>query len=86
MLRSILMTLLPLLLPLIVYLAWRLVYGSERLPEWAQQVPWVPLLSAGVVLAALTLGIWRLTTNAPAGSHYVPPRFEDGKMVPGHFE
>lgn len=85
MLRSVLMTLLPLLLPLIVYSAWRLVYGNERLPDWAQQVPWVPLLSIGIVLAALTLGTWRLTSNAPAGSEYAPPHMENGKLVPGTF-
>ncbi|MCA8927745.1 MAG: hypothetical protein KDC18_06720 [Alphaproteobacteria bacterium] len=85
MLRSVLMTLLPLLLPLIVYSAWRLVYGNERLPDWAQQVPWVPLLSIGIVLAALTLGAWRLTSNVPAGSEYEPPHMENGKLVPGTF-
>jgi len=80
------MTLLPFLLPLIVYFAWRLVYGTDRLPEWAQQVPWVSLLSVGIVLAALTLGVYRLTSNEPAGRHYVPPRMEDGTIVPGHFD
>lgn len=86
MLRSVVMTLLPLLLPLAVYFAWRIVYGNERLPQWAQEVPWVPLLSIGVVLAALTLGVWRFNSGAPPGSEYVAPHYENGTLVPGHFK
>ncbi len=85
MLRSVVMTLLPLLLPLAVYFAWRVVYGNDRMPEWAREVPWVPLLSIGVVLAALTLGVWRFNSGAPPGSQYVPPHYEDGILIPGHF-
>lgn len=86
MMRSVLMTLLPLILPLAIYFAWRIVYGTDRMPAWAQDVPWVSLLSIGIVLAALTLGAWRLTSNAPPGSEYVPPHYDDGTFVPGHFK
>ena len=86
MARSLLITLLPLLLPLAIYFAWRAVYGNERLPAWAERVPWVSLLSIGLVLAALTLGVWRLQTGAPAGSTYVAPHYENGRLIPGHFK
>lgn len=86
MARALLITLLPLILPLLLYFSWRMVYGNERLPKWAQDVPWVTLGSIGLVLAALALGVWRLTTDADPGSVYEPPRFEDGQIVPGRFK
>jgi hypothetical protein len=86
MARSLLITLLPLLLPLAMYFAWRAVYGTARLPAWAEQVPWVSLLSIGLVLAALTLGVFRLQTGAPPDSQYVPPHYENGTLIPGHFK
>jgi hypothetical protein len=84
--RAVLMTLLPLLLPLAIYFAWRVVYGNERLPEWARTVPWISLGIIGLVLVALTLGTWRLMNGAPPGSEYVSPHYEDGRFVPGHFK
>jgi hypothetical protein len=86
MARGVLMTLLPLLLPLAMYFAWRVVYGNDRMPKWAQDVPWVSLGIIGLVLAALTLSTWRLLDSAPPGSRYVSPHYENGRFVPGHFE
>ena len=86
MARGLLMTLLPLLLPAALYFAWRVVYGNDRLPAWAQNVPWISLAIIGLVLAALTLGTWRLLDGAPPGSKYISPHYENGRFVPGHFE
>ena len=84
--RSVLMTLIPLLVPLIIYFAWRAVFGTERMPQWARNVPWVLLGLIGVALVAMTLSTWRFTTGAAPGSEYVPPHYEDGRFVPGQFK
>lgn len=39
-----------------------------------------------VVLTAASLLILTQFDRAPAGSTYVPPHVEDGRVVPGHFE
>lgn len=86
MLRVAIMALLPILLPALIYFAWRAVYGTDRAPQWAQGVPWVSLGLIGLILGALSLGTWRLMDGAPPGSEYVSPHYEDGQFVPGHFK
>jgi hypothetical protein len=51
---------------------------------------WPPRILAGLLAAALILVFGSLVllaqfSGAPAGSHYVSPHVEDGKLVPGHF-
>tara|TARA_R110002096_G_scaffold352264_2_gene545269 strand:- start:154 stop:414 length:261 start_codon:yes stop_codon:yes gene_type:complete len=86
MLRGAMMTLLPLIIPVLIYFAWRAVYGTDKMPEWAENVPWISLGTIGLVLAALTLGTWRIMDGAPPGSEYVAPHYEDGRFVPGQFK
>ena len=80
--RFILQYLLPLLLPLLVYLGF--VWLSRgRSQAWLAETPWVPLLAAGAVLTALSLIAWSLFTGASTEALYVPPHVEDGELVPG---
>ena len=84
MLRVLLQYLLPLLLPFLVYAAY-VALAQGRLPDWLglSDRQWIVLGSAGVVLLAISLATWSLMTGAPPEETYIPPRFEDGRIVPG---
>jgi hypothetical protein len=81
MARILLQYLLPLLLPFLVYIAW-VAFTRGRRPGWLDDTPWVPLLSAGVVLLGASLFGWSLTVGDPPGARYRPPHFEGGRVVP----
>lgn len=82
MLRILLQYLVPLLLPFLVYGAY--VYLTRgRTPAWMDETPWLVLAAVGVGLMAVSLVGWGLMSGAPAESIYLPPRFEDGRVVPG---
>jgi Family of unknown function (DUF6111) len=81
MLRILLQYLLPLLLPFLVYLAY-VALARGYAPGWLNDAPWPHLAVAGVVLMAISLFTWGLMSGAPADHVYVPPRFEDGRVVP----
>lgn len=80
--RFIITYLLPLVLPLVVYL---LVVWATRgqHPGWLDQTPWLVLLGAGVALLALSLIGWSLLSGASPTKVYVPPHMEGGEVVPG---
>jgi uncharacterized membrane protein len=92
MLRVLLEYIIPIALPSLLYLAW-LVYENGRvarggtgvLRRW-QEGPWAWLFAAGVALAVIaTILISTLGGYGTAG-RYVPPRVEDGRVVPGYVE
>jgi len=84
MIRILLTIVLPLLLPTLLYLLW--LAASRRaafaMPVPWRDMPWVWLAAAGIVLAALLL----FFINVRVGSQgaYVPPKYIDGRIVPGH--
>ncbi|MGH6904304.1 MAG: DUF6111 family protein [Geminicoccaceae bacterium] len=84
MLRVLLQYLLPLLLPFLVYAAY-VALAQGRLPDWLglSDRQWIVLGSAGVVLLAISLATWSFMTGAPPEETYIPPRFEDGRIIPG---
>jgi len=89
--RVILIRLLLLVLPVLVYLAWR--YWSHRRALASGQPgldlkegPWLWLILAGAALAIGSLVLLRLTAGEPPGGAYVPPRLEDGRIIPGHID
>ena len=81
--RQALSILLPLLAPTLLYLYLKSRSGTPALVA-ARNAPRIWLAVAGTGLAALILSVIALTSGAPAGSDYRPPRMEDGKIVPGH--
>lgn len=83
MLRFLLQYLLPLVLPFLIWFGY-VALSQGRSMDWLDRTPWVPLAIAGVVLLAISLVTWSLMTGAPREAIYVPPRFEDGQLVPGH--
>lgn len=90
MVRVLFTYLLPLLLPIAVYLAWTWIAGKgERRPEdpprWYEG-PWFWLIVAGFVLMAAVMGATAFLQGGDPASTYVPPHMEDGGIVPGGFK
>lgn len=88
MLREILTLVVPLLLPTVVYLVWlRAARWSE--PDGAagwSKLPWVWLAAIGVALTAVVLVVVTVGFGTAMPGTYVAPRYEGGKIVPGHIE
>jgi hypothetical protein len=88
---------LPLVLPTVLYLVWLRVShwspGASQEPErgetetvrWSA-LPWLWLAAAGAVLLALVLFVVTVHFGSSQPGTYVPPRSEDGRIVPGHIE
>jgi hypothetical protein len=92
MLRVFLTIVLPLLLPTAIYVAWLTVL------QWSAQdvtpaegvhwtaLPWVWLAAAGVALLVIVLVTVTVHFGEPETGTYVPPRYENGRIAPGHLE
>ncbi len=88
MTRILLQYLLPLLLPMAIYLLWAW-FARKRQAAGApayrlQDGPWFWLILAGIVLATGGLVFTALTGGEEPGGSYSAPRWEDGRIVPGH--
>jgi uncharacterized membrane protein YdcZ (DUF606 family) len=84
MLKKIIFTVIPFLLPFILYVAyWFIARRREKLS--AGQVPWIWLTGAGAALSLVTVAVLIQSTGAPPGSEYIPPRMEDGVLKPGEY-
>jgi hypothetical protein len=88
MLRVLLTVVLPLLLPTAIYVAW--IAATPRAPRresvrlGARSLVWLVL--AGVALLAAVLVTVSVHFGEPVRGRYVPPRYENGKIVPPHIE
>jgi hypothetical protein len=100
MLRVFSTIVLPLLLPTALYLVWlRVAYWSQRGAHqggqpgsqpggrvpWAT-LPWVWLAGAGALLLALVLFVVTVHFGTSQPGVYVPPRWVNGQIIPGHVE
>ena len=87
MLRVLLTIVLPLVLPTALYLAWiRMMQGAEGgQPRW-RALPWVWLVGAGTLLLIVVLVVVNVHFGKSESGVYVPPRWENGRIVPGHVE
>lgn len=87
MLRVLLTIVVPLVLPTAIYLAWmRLTEsrtGGGR--RWGA-LPWVWLAATGTVLLVIVLFVVNVHFGSPQQGVYVPPRWENGQLIPGHIE
>jgi hypothetical protein len=82
-LLAILEVLVPLLLPVAIYVLvtrWR---AGQPLPPWLAEGPWPWLAGAGLLLLAAALGFWGLLGANEPGAPYTPARLEGGRLVPG---
>jgi hypothetical protein len=90
MIRKLITVAVPLLAPVALYLLWswqlrRRGKDGEAIEDpfsW-HEVPWVWLGAIGTALLAATLVISTLVWHEGVGGDYTPPRFEDGKRIPG---
>jgi cytochrome bd-type quinol oxidase subunit 2 len=84
MIRILLTIVLPLLLPTLLYVLWLTASRRAALatPAPWRDLPWVWLAAAGVVLAALLLFFINIRVGSQGA--YVPPKYIDGRVVPGH--
>jgi len=90
MARILLTVVLPIVLPLLLYLGYarmvrrqRQSSGGEDLAPW-QKGPWSWLMLSGIGLVIVILAIYRLTTGLPPGTEIEAPRTVDGVVVPSH--
>jgi hypothetical protein len=88
--RILLHYVLPLVLPAVLYLGWVMVVRRrgqtvEESLAALRQGPWFWLALAGFVLMAAGLAVFGLTSGSRPDADYAPPRYEDGKVVPGGF-
>lgn len=86
MTRILLTVVLPLLLPTLLYLLWLLAAQRASLAAPAQwrALPWPWLVGIGLVLVAAMLYFIGTRVGGEAQGVYVPPRYIDGRIVPGH--
>lgn len=86
--RVLLTIVLPLLLPTALYLVWvttlRRPHPNGAAPRTA--LPWVWLAGAGIALLAIVLFVVTVHFGARQEGIYVPPRWQNGHIVPGHIE
>jgi hypothetical protein len=88
MLRVLLTIILPLLVPTALYVLWIFVLRSpdrNQRMSWTA-MPWAWLAGAGVVLLVLVLFVVTVHFGASQEGEYVPPRWENGHVIPGHLE
>lgn len=91
MTRILLTYVVPLFLPAALYILYvvaarRIMTGQGEAAAQLRRLPWLWLAAAGVVLMGISLAAYSLTTGGDSHRAYVPPRVEDGKVVPGHLE
>ena len=84
MIRIILQIAVPLLLPTVAYMLWAR-YSRRHTMADLRRGPWLWLIGAGLLLVAASAAAWIAIEDQPPGAEYVPPHFEDGKLIPGHF-
>jgi hypothetical protein len=86
--RVLLTIVLPLLLPTALYLVWVTTLRRSRrngMTLWTA-LPWMWLAGAGIGLLAIVLFVVTVHFGAPQEGVYVPPRLQNGHIVPGHIE
>jgi Family of unknown function (DUF6111) len=88
MLRVVLTIALPLLLPTGLYMLWILALRPQEergAPGWAG-LPWAWLAGAGALLLAVVLLVVTVGFGTAQRGAYVPPRYRNGHIIPGHIE
>ena len=90
MIRHLITIAIPLLAPVALYLlySWHLQRKGGQTGDdpfsW-KEIPWIWLIVAGLTLMSATLLASTFISRNPDAQQYEPPRFEDGKRVPGKF-
>ena len=90
MTRILLHYVLPLALPAVLYVGWALIArrrGQTVAESLAglRQGPWFWLILPGFALMIAGLIAFGLLSGSGPDDDYAPPRYEDGKVIPGGF-
>ncbi len=80
--RVFLQYVLPIIAPAALYILWLVMRGKGRKIPALEDGPWFWLIVAGFVLAAVSVISYGVTSGHDPSSQYVPPHYEDGKVVP----
>jgi hypothetical protein len=86
MLRVFLTIVLPLALPSIIYFCWVGLAQPAGRQDRSSAMLLVWLIGIGVVLLALVLVTVTVHFGTAQQGTYVPPRWENGRVVPGHID
>ena len=90
MMRQLITIAVPLLAPLALYLVYTWTVRSRGGAEsddpfsW-KEIPWIWLGVCGAALLGVTLVLTSILWHGNVDKVYEPPRFEDGKRVPGRY-
>jgi Family of unknown function (DUF6111) len=85
MARLLFQYLLPLVLPILLYVSY-IYLSNGNTPGWIRRAPWAVLIGVGAALVGVSLVAWGLFEGAEPGLTYVPSHVdEDGRVVPGTF-
>ena len=87
--RVLLAYLLP-FVPVLAYIVWlavarRKVATAAGAPPW-RQGPWSWLVAAALLAGAIGVLALAFVDGADPSAKYVPPSYQGGAFVPGHFE
>jgi hypothetical protein len=82
MIGTMLRILLPMLAPFVAFFAWRLLVTRGR--GLLDNTPWFLLTIASLLMAIGGFATLALLPGAVGQGEWVPPRLEDGRIVPGH--
>ena len=88
MLRVVLAIIVPLAAPTGLYLLWIIVSrpeGADGVLRWSS-LPWLWLAAAGAALLGAVLFLVTVRFGTPQNGVYVPPRYINGQIVPGHVD
>jgi len=87
MIRIILINLFLLLLPFIIYFAYLyLVKGGRDKNEPINFAPLIALFGVGLILMMGAIAYFIQFESGEPGQRYIPPRVEDGVLIPGRLE
>jgi hypothetical protein len=87
MIRVVLVNLLFLFFPALIYFSYVYLRSREKPDEpILSNAPIFWLLAAGVLLMLASLVIFGKWEGGSPGQRYVPPRIQDGVVIPGHME
>jgi hypothetical protein len=87
MIRIVLVNILLVFFPALLYFSYVYLRRRENPnEEILNNAPIFWLMAAGVALMLASMIFFGQWQGGPPGKQYVPPRFQDGVIIPGHVE
>tara|TARA_B100000029_G_scaffold476675_1_gene521008 strand:- start:31 stop:306 length:276 start_codon:yes stop_codon:yes gene_type:complete len=89
--KLLLTKILPLALPILIYLVW-LLYAHKRARKRGTQVnqltdaPWLPIILSSLTILIFGMIVIGLFTGEEIGGNYIPSHLENGEVVKGRID